>query len=460
MRVLPSAGLVLSLVLVRGLVAEVFTEQKVAATGPSYSFGGIVSVDGGTAVSRHATNRFSGASETVVLERSRKGWEIKSVTNERETGTPFVAQGDEIIYQDVRSLHVYRRERGEWRKVQTLEVTQNPVDYFDFWALTVAGDRMAALGRFQQAVTLNLVTKLFIFRKMDGMWKKEHEILEDPAQGFVSLAMASDSLDQRLMALVQSNNAEERWHLRIYRFDFQGSTNLVQTIVPPPVELKDSLTGTQIAMDGQWAMVGNGQINNGNGAVYMYRLEGIGPPEVWELQQVIRPDAPMEDGFGSSIALAGDKLLVGAPARNERQHKAGAAFLFEVKYNPDNTVTWLEKRKFVASDGQPGDRFGQWVSFSDDTYAIGAPGPFGKEGGAIYFFEELPEVKVKRVANGKLRVFWPLKHGNSRLEMSSSVGGDWQAADFPRWAETMMWVMELPPDRAAGFFRVQRDAAD
>ena len=128
---------------------------------------------------------------------------------------------------------------------------------------------------------------------------------ESPAfNSFQSLSMSGEFLDQRLMALMQSNNAEERWHLRIYRFDHEGRTNLVQTIVRPPAELKDVLTGTQIAIDGQWMMVANGQVDDGFGAVYMYRLEGV-DPEIWELQQVIRPNVTMFDNFGSSIALSG-----------------------------------------------------------------------------------------------------------------------------------------------------------
>src|SRR5688572_8848276 len=320
MRVSFWAGIVASWVLtVSGLRAEVFTEQKVMAEGPSYYFGSINSVDGSTAVSWHATNRFIGSSETILMERGTAGWAIKSVTNANETGVPFVVNGDEIIYQDVRALNVYRRDGGEWKKVQTLEVG---AEILDFWGLVAKGDRMAALGRYRQPVSLNIVSKLFIFRKKDGVWKKEHEIFEQNFQSFQSLSMSSDFLDQRLMAVMNSNDAEERWHLRIFRFDYQGSTNLVQTKIPAPVELKEWLTGTQIAIDGQWAMVGNGQIDEGFGAVYMYRLEHAGDPEVWKMQQVIRPNVTMFDNFGSSIALSGDKLLVGAPTRNERRHNA------------------------------------------------------------------------------------------------------------------------------------------
>jgi len=441
---------------VAGLRAEVFTEQKVSAQGPSYNFGSINAVEGRTAVTWHATNRFAGSSETIVMERGAAGWGIKSVTNAQETGIPFVVNGGEIIYQDARALNVYRREEGEWKKVQALEVGE---EILDFWGLVANGNRMAALGRYRQPGSLNLVSKLFIFKKTDGVWKKEHEIFEEPPHTFQALAMASEFLDQRLMAVVQSNNAEEPWHLRIYRFHYDGSTNLVQGRIPAPTALKDALTGTQIAIDGQWAMVGNGRVDNGFGAVYMYRLEGV-DPESWELRQVIRPNVTMFDQFGSSIALSGDKLLVGAPARNERRHNAGAAFLFEVGWDGGPNPQFSERRKFVASDGEPGDRFGQWVSFSNDTYVIGAPGPNHEEGGAIYFFEELPEVKVKWEANRKLRVSWPAKHRKSRLLMSTELGGQWLPVNFPSWGESGHWVMDIPPDLPAAFFRVQREPGD
>ena len=455
MRVSFLAGIVVSAVLIAaGLRAEVFKEHKVMAQAPSFYFGRIAAVDGGVAVSSHATNRFFQSSETILMQRGSNGWALTSLTNANETGIPFVVNGEEIIYQDVRALNVYRRDGGGWKKVQRLEVG---ADVLDFWGLVAKGDRMAALGRYRQAVSLNIVSKLFIFRKMDGVWKKEHEIFEENFQSFQSLSMSSDFLDQRLMALMNSNSAEERWHLRIFRFDYQGSTNLVQTKIPAPVELKDWLTGTQIAIDGQWAMVGNGQIDNGFGAVYMYRLEHAGNPEIWEMQQVIRPNVMMFDNFGSSIALSGDKLLVGAPTRNERRHNAGAAFLFEVGWDGGPNPRFTERRKFVARDGEPGDRFGHWVAFSDDTYMVGAPGQIGEAGGAIYFFEEMPEVKVKWISKGKLQVFWPFKHRNSRLEMSTKLGEDWQPANFPQSPETETWIVGFPPDAAAAFFRVRRE---
>src|SRR6187200_3071164 len=125
------AGIVVSSALTVGrLQAETFTEQKVTAQGPSYSFGSIVSTDGGTAVSWRSTNRFSGSSQTMLMERGARGWGISAVTNASATGVPFVVNGDEIIYQDVRALNVYRRAGGEWKKVQTLGVTSNAKDYF------------------------------------------------------------------------------------------------------------------------------------------------------------------------------------------------------------------------------------------------------------------------------------------------------------------------------------------
>ena len=446
-------------VLAVGLRAEVFTEQKVVAPAPSSYFGSRVAAGGGVAVSWHATNRFVQSSVTILMERGSNGWGITSRTSANETGIPFVVNGEEIIYQDVRALNVYRREGNVWKRVQRLEVG---ADILEFWGLVAKGDRMAALGRFRQAVSQNIVSKLFIFRKVDGVWKKEHEIFEQNFQGFQSLTMASDSLDQRLMALVNSNDAEERWHLRIYRFDYQGSTNLVETRIPAPVELKNSQSATQIAIDGQWAALANGEVDNGFGAVFMYRLEHAGDPEAWKVQQVIRPNVTMFDHFGSSMALSGDKLLVGAPTRNEVRHNAGAAFLFEVAWRDTGAnPSWVERRKFVASDGEPGDRFGHWVAFSDDTYVIGAPKEVGKEGGAIYFYEEQPEVKMKSVKGSEiswLRIYWPSRFRNSRLEMSSSPGGEWESAPFGRWSESGSWVMDIPAELPAAFFRVQREA--
>lgn len=72
-----------------------------------------------------------------------------------------------------------------------------------------------------------------------------------------------------------------------------------------------------------------------------------------------------DDGFGARIAFSPGTLLVGAPQDNSGQ---GAAYVF------DNCGRhWLKRQKLIALEGGVGDSFGSSVAMADDVIVIGAP---------------------------------------------------------------------------------------
>ena len=73
--------------------------------------------------------------------------------------------------------------------------------------------------------------------------------------------------------------------------------------------------------------------------------------------------------FGSSVAISGDTILVGAPGNdNENGADAGTAYVFEA-----SAGGWSQEARLVASDGAGSDRFGQAVALSGNTACIGSP---------------------------------------------------------------------------------------
>jgi trimeric autotransporter adhesin len=106
------------------------------------------------------------------------------------------------------------------------------------------------------------------------------------------------------------------------------------------------------------------------------------------------------DGFGASVALDGDNLLVGAPWQDGAKggvnalrmssgaNDSGAAYLFT-----RTGTTWSEQAYFKADAPAAGDYFGSDVAILDDVIVIGAPrtDPTGASGappraGVAYVF--------------------------------------------------------------------------
>ena len=112
------------------------------------------------------------------------------------------------------------------------------------------------------------------------------------------------------------------------------------------------------------------------GAAYVFERDGGGS---WvQVAKLLPLDSGPEDFFGQSVALDGDRVVVGASSSF-----AYSAWVFDRQ--PDGT--WLEVAKlFSGNEGE----FGESVAVSGDTVAVGAWGEDHEENdtGIVYIYEE------------------------------------------------------------------------
>jgi choice-of-anchor B domain-containing protein len=92
---------------------------------------------------------------------------------------------------------------------------------------------------------------------------------------------------------------------------------------------------------------------------------------------VTAPDVVVGDGFGLSLAVGGNVMVVGAPKAGEAR---GNAYIFERSED-----TWELRATLSLSRASPGDAFGESVALQGSRALIGAPGRDGH--GAVYVYE-------------------------------------------------------------------------
>ena len=145
----------------------------------------------------------------------------------------------------------------------------------------------------------------------------------------------------------------------------------------PSVRTTNDWFGISIAVSGNTVVVGDFDPNiESYGAVYVY----VKPTSGWQnMTQVAKlTSSDNGEGFGTSVAISGNTIVVGAAntsnfgaSGNRRQASSpGAAYVFIKPAN--GWVDSTENAKLTASDGQPGDAFGNSVSISGRTIAVGA----------------------------------------------------------------------------------------
>ena len=131
-----------------------------------------------------------------------------------------------------------------------------------------------------------------------------------------------------------------------------------------------SYFGFSVAVSGNTAVVGAlfattpaGQFA---GAAYVYVRSGA----TWvEQAKLTASDGLASYPFGGSVAVDGDTVVVGASGSAGEGGPPGAAYVFV-----RSGTTWTEQAKLTAADGASGDFFGSSVAVSGNTVLVGAAG--------------------------------------------------------------------------------------
>ena len=103
------------------------------------------------------------------------------------------------------------------------------------------------------------------------------------------------------------------------------------------------------------------------GKAYVYEKPVGGWADMTEIAQLIPSDPVANNGFGASVSISLDTVVIGAWAHNEY---IGAVYIFEK--STGNWSDMTETAKLTANDGEGGDDFGYSVDINQETVITGA----------------------------------------------------------------------------------------
>lgn len=134
--------------------------------------------------------------------------------------------------------------------------------------------------------------------------------------------------------------------------------------------------GHAVATDGDWVAAGAPLGNTtfiDDGAVYLYRDTGTG----WALaQKLTAPDAGGPDQFGFSVEIDGSRLAVGAISDDGK----GSVYIYAF-----DGVSWVFEAKLQEAATSAGARFGNSIAIDGDRLLVGAPLQSG--GGLVWVYD-------------------------------------------------------------------------
>ena len=150
--------------------------------------------------------------------------------------------------------------------------------------------------------------------------------------------------------------------------------------------------GAAVAAHGDLVVVGarwedaNGE---NSGSAYVFRRTD----QTWTPEgKLVGSDTAAGDNFGHVVAVSSGTIVVGAYAHSELpDYYTGAAYVFE-----HDGLSWQQQAKLAPPGSQARDNFGTSVAVDGDLLVVGAPGvildcvPYSSAGAAYVFRREAP----------------------------------------------------------------------
>ena len=179
----------------------------------------------------------------------------------------------------------------------------------------------------------------------------------------------------------------------------------------------DDTFGEAVAIDGDTLVVGATSSDGDKGAVYVYQRSG----DVWtQTAKLSASDGATSDSLGSSVAIDGDTIVVGAPSDDVGANTSqGSVYTF----TRTGAAARTETAKLTASDGAALDNLGRSVAIDGDTIVAGASGDdinANTDEGSVYTFSRTGA--ANRTQTSKLVA--GSGAGGDRLGVSVAIDGD------------------------------------
>ncbi len=289
------------------------------------------------------------------------------------------ARGDDEIDDNAGAVYVLVWDGAYWAEVVKLTASDGAA--FDEFGYTVAldGDVLLVGARRDDDAGSNSGAA-YVFRFDGDSWVEEQKLeASDAAAGVefgYSVALHGDlALVGAWLADDSGTNSGSAY---LYRYDGE-SWEEIEELVADGVATGDQF-GKAVALHDDSAFVGavwDDDLGSNAGAVYVFRDQG----SRWaEEDKLLASDGEAADSFGISLAANCDRLLVGAALEDGAGTDVGAVYAFR-----RDSVEWSEEQKLTAIGGEAEDEFGTSIALSGSSLIVGAPGS-GAGSGAAHLF--------------------------------------------------------------------------
>jgi hypothetical protein len=307
-------------------------------------------------------------------------------------GTSVAIDGDRIAIgarNDTGSgaVYIFERTADTWRKTDRLAI-ENASSNIAFGATVALHGERLAIGAVAEASGASDSGAVFMYEHSAAGWARTARLKASKPGPLdwlgSSVAFDGDVLVTGATGQFVDGNPCGATHV----FVRNGTAWNDQGILPATGLEAGALFGTTVAISGDTIAVGafNGTAGLTSGAVFLFVRDGTS----WRQEGVVRAANPGSgDYFGLRLALATDRLLVGASRQSVQNpmsmgslESAGSAYVFE-----RDSGVWRQTVQLTAAPAVAQQQFGCSVALAGQTLAIAARGDGSAGAGAVLVFE-------------------------------------------------------------------------
>ena len=398
-------------------------------------FGYAVAIEGNlVAVSARGENAGSNDVGIVYIYSATTGMTVRTITNPDAAaddrfgsslamrGTTLIVgtPGDDTTGVDSGRAYLFNPSTGSL--IRTLE-NPSPADGDQFGtAVAIAGSHAVVGAPFDDG----LATDAGAVHQFDGLTGNFVRTIDHPAaaagdQFGVSVGVNGDQLVVGAAKADDPTNGADAGRA----FLFSAATgSLLSTIQNPTPNAGDEFGGS-VAVSNLGYVVGSATDDTGAfdaGLAYYYTSTtgGVANP-------LANASLPAQDAFGSAVAIAGDWYIIGSPGDDRPTPNSGKVRIHSVS-------TGALVREYLAPPNAGGAAFGTSLAVSGNILAVGAPGLAvgGVNAGAVLLFDLSTGLYLRTIENPLPAVGdqfgWSIAFDGNRLVIGSPLD-DTQAAD-------------------------------
>jgi hypothetical protein len=355
-------------------------------------FGKAVAVSGDTmVVGASRTGSQKGAA--YVFVRSGSGWALAATLTASDGaagdyfGDAVAISGGVLVIgaPHINSLqgaaYVFVNSGSGWSQAAKLTPSDGAANDYFGQAISISGDSVLIGAPYADINAETGQGAAYFFVMPEGGWTSMTETAKLTASdGHTtmyfgsSVAINGDTAAVGSPALCQGEYCSES-SAYVFVKPASGWTAMTET-----AKLRSSIAkygyyfGSSIAVSGDTVVVGAPMVTVSNyyqGAAYVYVKPASGWSAMTETAQLTASDGAYNDELGYSVAIDGDTVVAGSIFADGTATDQGAAYVFAKPAG--GWVSATESERLTASSGANLEYFGGSVAISGDTMAIGAP---------------------------------------------------------------------------------------